>query len=169
MMCDDCGKKPPKFHVTEIVNGKNKELHLCEECANKNEEFKLNSPFTIQSLLAGLFEIPTDADIKIEQLNEHCCEGCGTRYNEFKESGKFGCSKCYSSFSEKLEPLLKKIHGHDAHVGKIPKRTGGTILVKKEIASLKNRLNQAVKNEEFEDAAKLRDEIKKLQQDIENS
>ena len=151
-MCDDCGKKPPKFHLSEIVNGTSKEINLCEDCANKNEEFKFNSSFTIQNLLAGLFEIPSDADIKIEQQNALCCDNCETTYSEFKQTGKFGCSKCYSSFS-----------------GKIPKRTGGKVLVKKEIETLKNRLNKAVKDEEFEQAAKLRDEIKKLNEEMDNS
>ena len=169
MICDDCGKKPPKFHLSEIVNGTSKEINLCEDCANKNEEFKFNSSFTIQNLLAGLFEIPSDADIKIEQQNGLCCDNCETTYSEFKQTGKFGCSKCYSSFSEKIEPLLKKIHGHDTHIGKIPKRTGGKVLVKKEIETLKNRLNKAVKDEEFEQAAKLRDEIKKLNEEMDNS
>lgn len=164
-MCDDCGKKQSKFHMTEIVNGNSKEINLCEDCANKNEEFKMNSPFTIQSLLAGLFEIPTDTDVKVTQLDDTCCTHCNSSYNEFKESGKFGCSKCYDSFNEELEPLFKKIHGHDTHTGKVPKRTGGAILVEKEIASLKDKLNVAVKNEEFEIAAELRDEIKKLQQE----
>lgn len=166
-MCEDCGKKPSTFHMTEIINGKGKEVHLCEDCASKNEDFSFNSSFTIQSLLAGLLDIPTEENFKVEDVSDLSCESCGTTYEEFRRRGKFGCSCCYSSFREKLEPLLKKIHGHDTHVGKIPKRTGGMIKIKKDINILKNKLQVAVINEEFERAAELRDEIKKLQSSVE--
>lgn len=169
MMCEDCGKKPSTFHMTEIINGKSKEINLCEDCANKNEEFAFNPSFTIQNLLAGLLDIPSEKEIKADKIDDITCESCGTTYEEFKRKGKFGCSKCYDSFRLQLEPLLKKIHGHDTHVGKIPKRTGGKIKIKKDISSLKSNLQVAIANEEFEEAAVLRDEIKKLQNEVDNS
>lgn len=169
MMCEDCGKKPSTFHMTEIINGKSKEINLCEDCASKNEEFAFNPSFTIQNLLAGLLDIPSEKEIKTDKIDDITCESCGTTYEEFKRKGKFGCSKCYDSFRVQLEPLLKKIHGHDTHVGKIPKRTGGKIKIKKDISSLKSNLQAAIVNEEFEEAAVLRDEIKKLQNEVDNS
>lgn len=167
MMCEDCGNKQSTFHMTEIRNGKSKEIHLCEDCASKNEE--VNSSFTIQNLLAGLLDIPNEQEFEIDYIEDISCVSCETTYEEFKRSGRFGCSKCYDSFREKLEPLLKKIHGHDTHTGKIPKRTGGMIKVKKDINLLKKKLQLAVNNEEFENAADIRDEIKKLQDEVENS
>ncbi len=169
MICENCGKKPSTFHMTEIINGKSKEINLCEDCASKSEEFSMNPSFAIQNLLAGLLDIPNEQEIKPDYIEDISCESCGTTYEEFKRKGKFGCSKCYDSFREKLEPLLKKIHGHDTHIGKIPKRTGGMIKIKKDINSLKSKLKVAVVNEEFEEAAVLRDEIKKLQNEIANS
>ncbi len=168
-MCEDCGKKPPTFHMTEIINGKTKEIHLCEDCASKNEEFAFDSSFTIQNLLAGLLDISAEENFEIEDMTDLSCEGCGTTYVQFRRNGKFGCSLCYNSFREKLEPLLKKIHGHDTHIGKIPKRTGGMIKIKKDIRELKNKLQIAVASEEFERAAELRDEIKGLQSNVEQN
>lgn len=165
MMCEDCGKKPATFHMTEVTNGKSKEIHLCEDCTSQNEDFSFNSSFTIQNLLAGLLDMPNDQNFELEAIEDISCENCQTSYEEFKRRGKFGCSKCYDSFREKLEPLLKKIHGHDTHVGKIPKRTGGKIKVRKDINKLKKRLERSVENEEFELAADLRDEIKRLQEE----
>lgn len=169
MMCEDCGKKPSTFHMTEIINGKSKEIHLCEDCASKNEDFGFNSSFTIQNLLVGLLDIPSEKDFTDEDMSDLSCEYCGTTYGEFRRNGRFGCSDCYSSFREKLEPLLKKIHGHDTHVGKIPKRTGGVIKIKKDINLLRNKLQIAVVNEEFERAAELRDQIKALQASVDDS
>lgn len=168
-MCEDCGKKPATFHMTEIINGKSKESHLCEECASKNDDFNFNPSFTIQNLLSGLLDMPNEADYKPEYIEDITCENCGTTYEEFKRNSKFGCSKCYDSFREKLEPLLKKIHGHDTHIGKFPKRTGGAIKIKKDIDTLRKKLEKAVSDEEFELAAKLRDEIRNLQNEIGNS
>lgn len=169
MMCEDCGKKPSTFHMTEIINGTSKETNLCEDCASKSEEFAFNPSFSIQNLLAGLLDIPGEKEIKTDKIDDICCKNCGTSYEEFKRKGKFGCSKCYESFRVQLEPLLKKIHGHDTHIGKIPKRTGGKIKIKKDISSLKSNLQVAIQNEEFEEAAVLRDEIKKLQNEMDNS
>lgn len=166
MMCEECGEKPSTFHMTEMINGQTKEVHLCEDCASKNENFNFNSSFTIHNLLAGLLDMPNKTDFKAEDTSDLLCNSCGTTYEEFRKNGKFGCSDCYDSFKEKLEPLLRKIHGHDVHVGKIPKRTGGIIKVKKEIEGLKSKLQLAVINEEFERAAEIRDEIKDLQSEI---
>lgn len=169
MMCEDCGKKPSTFHMTEVINGKSKEIHLCEDCASKNDEFDLSSSITIQNLLAGLLDIPNEEKIKSEDTSDLSCKCCGTTYQQFRRNGKFGCSCCYDSFKDKLEPLLRKIHGHDSHIGKIPKRTGGKIKIKKDINLLKNKLQTAIGKEEFELAAELRDEIKILQSNVENS
>ncbi len=169
MMCEDCGKNSATFHMTEIINGKGKEIHLCEECASKNDDFSFSSSFTIQDLLAGLLDIPGEHDFKAGFEEDISCSSCGTTYEEFKRKGKFGCSNCYDSFRGKLEPLFKNIHGHDTHIGKIPKRTGGVIKKRKDINSLKIRLQKSVEEEEFEIAAELRDEIKKLEIEIEES
>ena len=169
MMCEDCGKNSATFHMTEIINGKSKEIHLCEDCASNNEDFSFSSSFTIQDLLAGLLDIPGEHDFKPNFVEDVSCSSCGTTYEEFKRRGKFGCSNCYDSFREKLLPLFKNIHGHDTHVGKIPKRTGGVIKKRKDINSLKTRLQESVKDEEFEMAAELRDKIKKLEDEIKES
>lgn len=168
MMCEECGKRKATFHMTEIVNGKSKKLNLCESCASGNEEFSFNASFTIQDLLAGLLDMPGDQDIEIDFIEDISCDQCNTTYEEFKRSGRFGCSNCYTAFRGKLDPLFRKIHGHDTHIGKIPNRTGAVIKVKKDINTLKNRLKSAISTEEFETAAELRDEIKKLENEIKN-
>ena len=171
MMCEDCGNKPSTFHMTKIINGETSEVHLCEDCASKNKEFDItfDSSFPIQNLLAGLLDIPKEDNLISKEIKDTRCERCGMTYNNFRQEGKFGCSDCYSSFSDRLDPLLKKIHGHDTHIGKIPRKAGGSIRIKKDISSLKNKLKLAVKNEEFEKAADLRDEIKRLEKELEGN
>ena len=166
MNCDECGKNPASTHFTKIVNGKKEEIHLCESCSKNNKEFGFDSPFSIHQLLAGLLDNISEGTKKLDNVNELKCNTCGTAYSKFKQSGKFGCSNCYDSFMKQLSPLLKRIHGHETHVGKIPKKTGGLIKTKREIIKIKSELNLAVEKEEFERAAELRDKIKDLQKKI---
>ena len=166
MICDECKKNQASTHLTKIVNGKKEEIHLCESCSKNNKEFGLDSPFSIHQLLAGLLDNISEGTKKVDYSNEIKCETCGTTYSRFKHTGKFGCSECYDSFSNQLSPLLKRIHGHENHVGKVPKKTGGLIKTKREIIKLKSELNFAVEKEEFEKAAELRDKIKDLQKKI---
>ncbi|HZK01454.1 MAG TPA: UvrB/UvrC motif-containing protein, partial [Anaerovoracaceae bacterium] len=96
------------------------------------------------------------------------CPQCGSTYNDFKRSGKLGCSVCYSTFNNMLAPLIKRIQGNNVHAGKIPKKSGSLIKLRKEIKSLKDQLQQLVETEEFEEAARVRDEIKELEEKASN-
>jgi protein arginine kinase activator len=94
------------------------------------------------------------------------CPSCGSSFNDLKDTGRLGCDSCYSAFSEKLEPILRKIHGSSEHFGKIPSSSSRKTKNKAKLKSLKNELNQLVKKEAFEQAALIRDEIKKLESSI---
>jgi len=166
MVCGECGKNPSTMHFTKIVNGKVTEMHLCEECSKKHKEFDIDASFSIHNFLTGLLDNAQDGSMKVDYIKGTTCNRCGTSYGKFRQTGRFGCSECHTSFKEKLAPLFKRIHGHDTHVGKVPKRAGGVIRIRKEIDRLKIQLNTAVRNEEFEKAASLRDEIKELQNQI---
>ncbi|MGF7058364.1 UvrB/UvrC motif-containing protein [Brassicibacter mesophilus] len=169
MLCEECGKNQSTVHMTKIINNKVTELHLCEECAKKHKQFDFDAPFSIQNFLTGLLDNIQDSPMKVDYIKSVTCDKCGLTYGKFRQMGKFGCSSCYKSFNEKLVPLFKRIHGHDTHVGKVPKRAGGTIRIRKEINNLKEELELAVKNEKFEEAAELRDKIKSLQSELESN
>jgi len=168
MLCEKCQVRPASLHFTKIINGLKNELHLCEQCAKENEEFSFESqdPFSFHHLLSGLLNFDqmmggTSIKTNIESLR---CKACGLTFNQFKKTGKFGCNDCYQHFETQLEPIFRRVHGNSLHSGKVPVRSGGKIKLKKEIDTLKNRLQEKVTAEEFEEAAKLRDEIKKLEQ-----
>ncbi|MOA13755.1 UvrB/uvrC motif protein [compost metagenome] len=91
------------------------------------------------------------------------CENCGLTYAQFSKIGRFGCSSCYQAFEEKLDPLLKRVHGGIVHSGKIPKRSGGQIQCKRKIEELRRELQAKIEHEEFESAAQLRDQIRELE------
>ncbi|MGD9568970.1 MAG: UvrB/UvrC motif-containing protein [Sedimentibacter sp.] len=162
MLCNECGKNEAKVHVTQIINGKKTESHLCEECAKKNQSF-FNSNFSMENLFSSMlnnaFNSTAYAPIK-------GCSKCGMTYEEFRTAGKFGCSDCIDTFKPRLMPVVKNIQGYDAHAGKIPKRAGGSYKIQKDIEKLKAQLKLAIENEEYEKAAQYRDQIREMENNI---
>lgn len=175
MICQECGQRPATLHFTKILNGEKTEFHLCEVCAaEKGEMFPGGGPasnFSIHHLLSGLLNFETNASSYggIATEKPLRCETCGLTYNQFSKSGRFGCVDCYQQFSHRLDPIFRRIHGSMEHTGKVPQRTGGKIKIKKEIDELKNLLQQKISAEEFEHAAKIRDQIKQLENQLSNS
>ena len=161
MMCQECGKRPATAVYAEIVHDKKTVFHLCQECVSrkKGAQTLADMTFSIGSLLAEWLKTE-EAPARAKQLS---CEECGLSYAEFREKGKLGCGGCYAAFSEELDGLLEKIQGDSRHKGKQRKPTvpAGTVPVTG-AAELEAQLKEAVAREQFEEAAKLRDELTRL-------
>ena len=177
MLCDICGKTEASVHLTEIVDEQMTELHLCDECARK-KSVEMEQQFGLSDLLAGLVDFGKQAEG--QETAKIKCSNCNLSYDDFKKIGRLGCSQCYDTFSKYLAPLLRKIHGATMHTGKAP--VGAPLstitLVKKEKAKvppkpkdemqeLKDKLQAAIREENFEEAALLRDRIKELEKKLE--
>jgi protein arginine kinase activator len=162
MLCDICGKNPATVHLTEIKDDQMNELHLCEQCAHKKSA-QMEQQFGLSDLLAGLadFEKPKDekdaASVK--------CPTCGLTYKDFKKIGRLGCGDCYRAFKNFLTPLLKRIHGSNTHCGKCPLKVPVKGGKKKtvDIGELRCRLQKTIEIEAYEEAARIRDQIKELE------
>ncbi|MGA8943390.1 MAG: UvrB/UvrC motif-containing protein [Thermoactinomyces sp.] len=167
MLCPECGKRPATIHYTKIVNGKKSEFHLCEVCAQeKGEQLPwFENGFSFHQLLSGLLNFDTSVSGTPDSYEMHTlrCPTCGLTYTQFSKVGRFGCGDCYYTFRNRLEPLLRRVHGHSAHDGKIPTRAKGELKLQKKIEQLRELLAQKVEAEEFEEAARLRDQIRDLQ------
>ncbi|UKS25624.1 UvrB/UvrC motif-containing protein [Paenibacillus sp. HWE-109] len=167
MVCQECGKRPATLHFTKIINGDKNEFHICENCAREKGEMipGTSNGFSIHNLLSGLldFEPSSLSAAKSQAIR---CENCGLTYSQFSKLGRFGCGSCYQSFSEKLDPLFKRVHGNIVHVGKVPKRSGGIIQCKREVDTLKKDMMACIEAEEFEEAAKIRDQIREIEKKI---
>ncbi len=164
MLCDICDSNEAVVHVTEMINDEVKELHLCEECAQEKGA-QMEQQFSISDLLSGLVDFTSgkkgapQPDIKLQ------CDNCKLTYEEFKKIGRLGCSECYNTFKVALEPLLKNIHGSTKHIGKTPhKKPGSVYKARTQVDNLRRKLERAVQLEEYEEAAKLRDLIRKIQE-----
>jgi len=163
MLCDVCSKNEATVHLTEIVNDKMTKLHLCESCAKEKGE-EMEEHFGMSDLLAGLADLGASLEPGIG--NDAKCLSCGFTYIDFKKAGRLGCGDCYEAFRKQLDPLLKRIHGSNRHIGKVPLMAGNTVKdnkVMQDIKALKVRLEKAIAAEEFEEAAKLRDAMRGLE------
>ncbi|MDD5043985.1 MAG: UvrB/UvrC motif-containing protein [Candidatus Omnitrophica bacterium] len=163
MVCDICGKNQATVHLTEIIDDQMSELHLCEECARKKSQ-QMESQFGLADLLAGLAEFGKPQEEKGESVKLKC-PNCGMTYENFIKMGRLGCSECYYAFKKYLVPLLKKIHGTSQHVGKAPHKLTRVVKAapQDEMQVLRDKLQKAVEAEEFEEAARIRDQIKEAQ------
>ncbi len=188
MLCEKCHENEATIHYTEIINGVKTEHHLCRDCAAKLDltgyANVINSDFPFVKLLTGLLASNTGAHEQVDNQSMHIrCPQCGMEFGEFINVGKFGCAECYNVFGPLIEDNMKKIQGSIQHKGKVYQRykkenkkyeqekdsvqdlrpaeeRKNDIL--DEIAVLNAKLKEAVLLENFEGAAKYRDEIKAL-------
>jgi protein arginine kinase activator len=163
MLCQKCGEKEATIHLTKIINGEKNEVFICENCAEKTGQISLGAnPFSFQNLLSDILNPNIDSSFE-QSKGDLVCENCGMTYRDFSKNGLFGCSVCYETFSNRLNPLAKRIHGSNEHNGKVPKRRGGYLRIKREINKLREKMQQSVDKENFEKAAELRDKIHDLE------
>src|SRR5438874_5093007 len=158
MKCQKC-HNPATLHMTEVLGDEQfEELHLCEQCANKY----LYEPQQKGGGKAVGIEAVAEGEEGL--FNQHECPLCGMKFAEFRNSGRLGCPNDYQEFREELLPLLENIHGETRHCGKTPRRLPQNKQTQSELIQLRNRLQQAVTREAYEEAAQLRDRIRQLEE-----
>lgn len=173
MYCELCKKNPATIHYTKIINGHKEERHICEVCANQVNE--PNGPFPTLGLLpdfsmadfvGGFFQQGAQAQPFVQKNMSayDACPICGMTAGEFRKLGQVGCSNCYEYFSDYMPGLIQRIHGNSRHIGKIPHRGAAEVVKVQEINRLRQQLQEAVEQEDFEQAAQLRDQIRAMEQ-----
>lgn len=173
MLCEKCKKNEATVFYEENINGKTRSYSLCADCAGKMEEtgeisfhhnfgedfFSLPSfgPFA-NDLFGGLFGLPEST-----RTGEKVCPICHSTLEDFRRKGKTGCPECYKTFADELDGTIRSIHGNVKHIGRAPSRFKKRHEAETRLADLKNQLKSAVSDENFELAAKLRDEIRSIE------
>lgn len=163
MNCENC-KKPATVHVVEIHNGKKIEKHLCEQCAGKLGAVPMKGHTPINELLTN-FVLQHAGSVHEEPA---ACDQCGITWGEFRQQGLLGCAHDYEIYEEQLTPLVQRAHeGATHHTGKAPRRVGSGDAAQKRqaiLARLRKDLARSVEGEDYENAARLRDQIRDLEQ-----
>ncbi len=160
MQCEICQNKEATIHLTEITDGVRTEMHLCEQCAQE-QGIGTKNYIPLNELLSSLLAVGPKGEEPPEiSSGELACPQCGYTLAMFQEKAVLGCPYDYEIFDKQLEPLIKKAHdGATHHCGKVPARTPTDSKKQMEIAQLRQQLDEAVKKEDYELAAKLRDKL----------
>ncbi|WKA54896.1 UvrB/UvrC motif-containing protein [Planococcus shixiaomingii] len=170
MICDQCGERPASVIVKQTQQGQLTERHLCHICAAGNQSINIafeQDPMAIHQLLSNWFPAQQKT-INPVRKEVAVCPTCGFTFTKFLELGKFGCASCYDTFEPHLVEIFKRLHnGNIEHNGKIPASYGNTLKIKKDIEELRKQMKTSVEGEDFEKAAKLRDEIRVLNTQLE--
>ena len=172
MKCHLCGKNEATIHYVEIVDGQKTSQWICLECAEK-EGIALGEPAPLshgglEAFLGGMLSSTGGGQRSAPETHAEgpVCEVCGYPYGQFRERWLLGCPACYGAFREQLLPVLRRYHGDVRHVGKVPRSRGPRAALGREVARLKSLLQQAVDQESYEEAARLRDEIREKERQI---
>ncbi len=158
MKCQICSA-PANVHLTQIIGGKMQKIDLCDKCA-KEKGVADPAGFSLADMLLGL---GASENMKAGNPEELVCSECGFTQPDFKKTGRLGCPACYATFAEGLGMILKDMHKDTVHKGKIPARLQKSSFFQHRISELQTDLHVAVKEEKYELAASLRDQIQQLQ------
>lgn len=156
MICSECKSNNATMFYQQTINGKTSELALCKDCAAKH------GIISGTSLFSDLFNIPFIKTARSEE-NHKVCSLCGKDEKSFIKDGKVSCPVCYETFADELSVPIKRIHGNVSHIGRAPSKFKRQNDKKKVLADLKKQLEEAIKGEEYENAAVLRDKIRGIE------
>ncbi|EFR98337.1 Uncharacterized protein with conserved CXXC pairs [Listeria ivanovii subsp. londoniensis] len=165
MICQRCGEKKAVIALQQLNDaGKVESLYLCENCATDEAHA---SEQDLVKVMDTFSEVALDFLTLLQKeeavQKKVVCENCHLSFEQFLQTNRVGCEKCYSAFQAQLVPIIGRVqNGYKQHIGKVPKEIEREEDVQNEIIRLQEKLNQLIKNEEFEDAAVVRDEIRAL-------
>jgi protein arginine kinase activator len=168
MKCQQC-EKPATFHITELTGGKPQELHLCEDHAREYLTQSTGEQTSTGSVAAALAQqmaqqigVGQTAE-ELSEIDQQSCPVCGITFFEFRNQGRLGCPHDYVCFQPQLEPLILNVHGEMEHTGKHPRRAVGTSESRTQLIRLRREMAEAIAQEEYERASKIRDEIRAIE------
>lgn len=161
MLCEECGKNEANVSITVTTGQGVTTRRLCHECMKKMENSLAKGD--IQSFLSSILSV-LQSEKKTEEAPAVVCSNCGMSYADFEHTGRLGCAQCYRDFSEQLKPLLQRVHGRVQHAGRKPAsyKPDPAALLDEKILLLRQKMEEAVAVENFEDAARYRDELRAL-------
>ena len=163
MSCDQCREREAVIHLTQIVNEQVTTLHLCEKCA---AEKGVESPGAVAKTPLGSFlaAMGKEAEQAPQARSGEACGRCGGTFQDFRETGRLGCSDCYRTFEAPLRDLLRRLHGSTHHLGeRYAERDPAAAVAREQAVDLREQLRLAVETENFELAAELRDRLRVLE------
>jgi len=164
MKCEICGLKDAVIHIRQIQKDLVRELHICEECAQEKGLIREEeSELPIANLLSGLLEgkdMTGAGDVK------EVCPRCGMKASDFRKQGKLGCAECFSAFQKDVKAIVSQMAARPHHAGRLPRTFEQQSAAAVANDTLREELREAVEREDYEEAARLRDRIREMDNDV---
>jgi len=173
MLCENCKKNTATVHMKGLLNGAKTELHLCQECSFNMVNMEM--PISLENIFKGILDsVQSMGPVTLGQMGQMAsrpvtrkapgpCTICALTYEQFKTTGKLGCEACYQAFPKEIVALFKNVQGSSHHEGKFPNRIGSQMRQQREVDKLRSTLKKAIDEENFEEAASIRDQIRSLE------
>jgi len=165
MRCDNCGNADAVIQLTKVKDNEMRVLHLCDECAVEEGVDPVAKPSGASAVNLADFLAQIGKSMGEESLATGSCPSCGLTSAQLKQTGRLGCATCYTHFEEHLRSLLRRLHGGTQHAGKVVMPPDPEEVDRKaRVDSLRRSLQRAVDAEDFEHAASIRDQIRRLEE-----
>ncbi len=163
-LCEECGVNEACYTISVMMGGQVTQRHLCADCmAKMNMNLAAgNIKHLLSAIMSAISGTAEEAAAAVAPETDVVCERCNTTLSQFTKSGKLGCPHCYTSFREQLTPMLQQIHGRVQHAGRKPLDTEAAQRRRAVYDRLSRQMEQAVAMEDFESAAILRDQLRRL-------
>lgn len=160
MLCQLCHSAEATVSLIETTEEKQSTLQLCETCAQKRHlgEMISKPAMAIHELMSSIMQLGQISESMLENLS---CSKCGLQFNKFKQIGRFGCSHCYTAFKTNLLPILRQFHQAEEH--KQMSKPKAVLSHQKQAKELRKALKDAIKQERYEIAAQLRDQLRSFE------
>ena len=165
MICQHCKENNATHHYRLSINGKKIESYLCDACAKNlglEQEWHSSFSFALPDIFSGYFTAQAQTQ---PSMKDTACPLCHSSLEDIQNSGRAGCPVCYETFYGAFKPYLQKVHGAVAHTGRMPAVLAGAIGIRRKRESLEEKMRVAIAQQEFEQAARLRDELKALKEE----
>lgn len=169
MNCQSCQKNPATVHVTEVIDASGQagepaarnfiEQHLCEICA---QTMDLPHMPAVKKTVADIWKLLQLSAQQTRKKGGPVCSGCGMSLDEFRKKGRLGCAKDYEIFGAHIGELLERVHGAREHLGRVPGTSESELAHLQRLSELRRQLEVAIRDEAYENAARLRDEIRAI-------
>lgn len=159
MKCEKCNQNEATVYMTKTYNGETVEMHLCDTCAKENESLFFDDGISFQQFLSGLLDHSKPSQNK---QNIITCKSCGMSIEDFKRTSLVGCADCYRTFEGYLKPIVKRLQSNTIHTGKRPSHVDESLKIREKLMRLERELKIALMEEDYEQAAVLRDSIREL-------
>jgi protein arginine kinase activator len=160
MRCQFCNEREATIHYTEVISGNVKKIHICQECA-ASKGIDASLPFSFSDILTALSQGIAGLQAA-ESDGGKTCPLCNLGITALLKHGRLGCPQCYEVFASTLDEIIRQVQKAPRHAGKVPERFLESEDIRQRIARLEQSLQEAVREERYEDCVPLRDELRRL-------